>query len=149
MKILLIEDDKYKCEDIKSNIENSFSDVIVDTVRSYKTGVMNSLFGNYDLLLVDMTLPTYDGESGYGYGDSLKNGGEMIVNEVYDEGKIVKIAIVTQYETFDGETLEVVEKRLARLCGENYLGCVKYCSYKEDWKEPLNKIIDYVVHINH
>lgn len=72
----------------------------------------------------------------------------MIVNEVYDEGKLVKIAIVTQYETFDGETLDVVERRLKRLCGDNYLGCVKYCSYMEDWKESLNKIIDYVIHIN-
>lgn len=143
MKILLIEDDKYKCEDVKSNIESCFSDILVDTVKSYKEGVMNSLYGNYDLLLIDMTLPTYDSESVSIQGDSLKNGGEMIVNEVYDEGKLVKIAIVTQYETFDGETLDVVERRLKRLCGDNYLGCVKYCSYMEDWKESLNKIIDY------
>lgn len=148
MKILLIEDDKYKCEDVKSNIEHFFSGIFVDTVKSYKQGVMNSLYGNYDLLLIDMTLPTYDSESDSIQGDSLKNGGEMIVNEVYDEGKFVKFAIVTQYETFDGETLDVVERRLKRLCGENYLGCVKYCSYKEDWKESLKKIIDYVIHIN-
>lgn len=72
MKILLIEDDKYKCEDVKSNIESCFSDILVDTVKSYKEGVMNSLYGNYDLLLIDMTLPTYDSESVSIQGDSLK-----------------------------------------------------------------------------
>jgi len=148
MKILLIEDDKYKSEDIKANIQEKFSEILVDIVKSYKTGVMKTLLGNYDLLLVDMTIPTYDSDVISNNGGSLKNGGEMVINEVYDEGKNVKFAIVTQYETFDGETLDVIENRLKRLCSENYLGCVKYCSYKEDWKEPLNKIVDYVIHIN-
>jgi hypothetical protein len=149
MKMLLIEDDKYKCDDIKKNVQKHFPDLEVDVVKSYKAGVMGSLYGDYDLLLIDMTIPIYDSDDISNNGGSLKNGGELIVNEVYDEGKTIKFAIVTQYETFDGETLEAVEQRLYRLCGDNYLGSVKYCSYKEDWKEPLNNIIDNVIHINH
>lgn len=141
MKILLIEDDKYKREDLRTYIHQEFPDVWVDEVKSYKTGVLKVLDGTYDLLLVDMTIPTYENDSFPSGGGSLKNGGELIINEVYDEGKNVKFAVVTQYETFDGETLEVIEQRLHRLCNNNYLGCVKYCSYKEDWKNPLHKII--------
>lgn len=60
MKILLIEDDKYKREDLRTYIHQEFPDVWVDEVKSYKTGVLKVLDGTYDLLLVDMTIPTYE-----------------------------------------------------------------------------------------
>ena len=50
--------------------------------------------------------------------------------------------MVTQYETFDNESIETVDAQMKKLCGEKYFGYVKYNNSDDNWKKELRKIID-------
>lgn len=141
MKILLIEDDQEKARAIRSFLNELYSNKLEFTLAaSYQKGVDEAINGDYDIILLDMTLPTFDGDA-KNAGASLKNGGELIIRELYDEGFNVRYIIITQYETFNNETLETICRRLELLSGIYYCGCVKYNTYSDDWKLNLKSLL--------
>lgn len=51
-------------------------------------------------------------------------------------------AVVTQYETFDNESIDTVDNQMRVLCGKKYFGYVKYNNSDDNWKLNLKKIFD-------
>ena len=70
------------------------------------------------------------------------------MRELLDEEVPFKAVIISQYETFNNETVEQIDARLKGLCSSNYLGWIKYSTKNIDWKEKLNKIINDVINTN-
>ena len=52
--------------------------------------------------------------------------------------------VLTQYETFNNETIDQISNRIKQKCGNNYLGYVKYSTLNNEWKDQIKKIIAYV-----
>ena len=146
MKILLVEDDEHKMKDIIHYLELIKKGVIIDTAFSVESGVQKALENLYDLILLDMTIPNFDITETSDGGKSYKNGGEIIVKELLDECVSFRCAIITQYETFNNETIDQIGLRIQDLCGENYYGYVKYSTSDDAWKDSLKKIIGNVTH---
>ena len=69
-------------------------------------------------------------------------GGQLIIEELVENDISFKCAVVTQYETFDNETIEDVDSQMKEICGNCYYGYVKYNNSDENWKEELKIIID-------
>ena len=115
---------------------------------SIESGVQLGVDHDYDLILLDMTIPNFDKTDGKNGGISFKNGGEIIVRELIDEGVTFKCAILTQYETFNNETIEEISERIKEKCGENYLGYIKYNILDEEWKDNLIKLFKNVKSTN-
>lgn len=147
MKFLLIEDDNSKAEDVIAYIKSEINGVVIDVAKSYHSGLKCACKIDYDLMIVDMTLPKYDGDA-CGDESSLYNGGEVLISYVLDLGKRIKSIVFTQYETFMGETLGDINNRLIADCSETYVGCVKYDSTSESWKQKLLDKINYAIDIN-
>lgn len=143
MKILLVEDDGYKYTAIIQWINKEFSNVEVELQVSYKDGCLAALRGGYDLLILDMALPARTQRTGSG-SDTIVNGGELIIREMLDEGVPFKSVILTQYETFNGETIEAIDDRLKEMCGDCFCGCISYNSQDDSWKNNLHVILDNV-----
>lgn len=141
MKILIVEDDSYKSTAIKYWIENGNADVDVELQVSYRDGCLAALQGGYDLLILDMALPARSQNTG---GDTIVNGGELIIREMLDEHIPFTAVILTQYETFNGETIEAIEGRLRLMCGDAFRGCISYNSQDDSWKNNLQTIINDV-----
>lgn len=144
MKILLVEDDEHKMNDIVLYLKNNVKDVEIHCAYSVASGVQSSVDNSYDLILLDMTIPNFDITETNDGGKSYKNGGEIIVKELLDEEVYFKCAIITQYETFNNETIEQIGQRIKKLCGDCYFGYVKYSTSDDTWKDSLKKIIEYV-----
>jgi hypothetical protein len=90
-----------------------------------------------------MSIPNFDINENEDGGATLKNGGELIIMELIDENVDFKCVVLTQYETFNEETLDAIDSRLKEKCGNKYLGFIKYSAWKDDWKELLkNKILN-------
>ena len=142
MKILLVEDDGYKAQALSEWLKSNFSDLEIVSTSSYKEGCLTALDGFFDLLILDMTLPLRVSE-GRSSKETLVNGGELIIRELLDEGMEFKALIITQYETFNGETIEAIEERLIKMCGDRFLGCVGYNSQDDSWKTNLKNIMSY------
>lgn len=147
MKILLIEDDDFKSADIITFLYTSgFKDV--DLATSYKSGVRMAKATNYDFMIVDMTLPKYTDERGAGKG-SMPTGGEILINAILDMDIYVKCVVLTQYDSFEGENMAMIDQRLKTSCSEIYMGYIKYSTSEESWKNNLLNCIQDAVHINH
>lgn len=140
MKFLLIEDDKHKENEVVSFLWESFPACVVDIAESMHTGIRMATNNNYDLMIVDMTLPKRDGGKAASEG-SLYNGGEVLIGSVLDQGVETKSIVLTQYETFKDETLMTIDQRLRVDCPNSYMGCVKYDTSSTSWK---NKLLDLI-----
>lgn len=144
MRVLLVEDDEHKRKDV-SDVLRSFEEIMhLDQAYSVASGVQKAIDNSYDLILLDMTIPNFDQEDGSEGGQSFKNGGELIVRELIDEGVDFMCAVITQYETFNNETIDEISKRIFDMCDEKYFGFVKYSTMNEDWKEKLKKLMQDV-----
>lgn len=144
MKILLVEDDKHKMNDIIAYLATFEKQIDVDTARSIESGVRFAVDNSYDLILLDMTIPNFDITEKSDGGKSYKNGGEIVIKELLDEEVDFRCAIITQYETFNNETIDQISQRISRLCQKNYFGYVKYSTDNDMWKEKLKKLIENV-----
>lgn len=143
MRILLVEDDGYKSAAIKQWIESTYNDMNVRLEVSYKDGCVAALDETFDLLILDMSLPARSQNVGASK-DTIVNGGELIIRELLDEDEDFYAVILTQYETFNGETIEAIEDRLRKMCGEKFAGCISYNSQDDSWKNNLKIVLDDV-----
>lgn len=144
MKVLLVEDDEHKMNDIISYIGSLKKGIVVETARSVERGVQSAVDNQYDLILLDMTVPNFDITEKSDGGKSYKNGGEIIVKELLDEEVVFRCAVITQYETFNNETIDQISQRIRHLCGDDYLGYVKYSTNMESWRHGLKELIENV-----
>ena len=144
MRILLVEDDKHKMNDIITYLGTIKNMVKVNTAGSVESGVQSAIDNTYDLILLDMTIPNFDITEKSDGGKSYKNGGEIVVKELLDEEVDFRCAIITQYETFNNETIEQISQRISKLCQDNYFGYVKYSTDNDAWKDKLKELIEHV-----
>lgn len=144
MRILLVEDDEHKMNDIISYIDTLKKGIVVETARSVESGVQSAVDNQYNLILLDMTVPNFDITEKSDGGKSYKNGGEIIVKELLDEEVAFRCAVITQYETFNNETIDQISQRIRLLCGDDYLGYVKYSTNMESWRQGLKELIEHV-----
>ena len=147
MNILLVEDDEHKMNDIISYIDTLKKSIIVETARSVESGVQAAVDKQYDLILLDMTIPNFDITEKSDGGKSYKNGGEIIVKELLDEEVAFRCAVITQYETFNNETIDQISQRIRQLCRNDYLGYVKYSTNTESSRQGLKELIEHVENI--
>lgn len=75
MKILLVEDDEHKMKDIIQYLNQIKRDVVIDKAYSVESGVQRAVDNQYDLILLDMTIPNFDITENSDGGKSYKNGG--------------------------------------------------------------------------
>lgn len=100
MRVLLVEDEVHKRDEMVQCVQDAYgvTPEIVDGVRS---AVMKVVEDNFDVIILDMALPTF----GQTAPDSLKGhdqaqGGIEVLRTLRHLSKTPKILIVTQYPDF-------------------------------------------------
>jgi len=146
MKILIIEDQKEKALDI----ERSIKDMItlthpVEKKTSLKSGLRELVLGGeYDLLLLDMSMPRFDFDTEELDAPIPESfAGSQIMSEMQLRDINVPVIVVTQYSVF-GENrteLKVLDERFRSKFPDFYLGSVYYSSGNNTWKLELEKLI--------
>lgn len=146
MKILIIEDDPNKAHQIISFLkeDSKISEIIYK--KSYQSGLKELYENNFDFVLLDMSLPTYDinpGEDAYKFRHIA---GYDILNELKRKNKSAKVIIMTQFERFgEGKqyiSLTDLKMILRKEFPENYLVTISYHPGRTTWKEDLIKYIN-------
>lgn len=149
MRILIIEDDINKMQGIASELRGILENVQITEARSYQSGVSKLMQTQFDLLLLDMSLPIFDispEEEGFQI-DPFS--GSNILAEMLRKNVIVPTVIITMFETFgdgvDLMTLEELDKELSDKYATIYQGAIYYNSSEVNWKESLTKLIKELV----
>lgn len=140
-KIILIEDDFKKKEDIKNFLENNYNLDIFTIKESYQSGLRELIRNEYDLLLLDMSIPTWDKSVDEPGGNFEKFGGYKILKEIIRKNRPVKTILITMFDDF-GEsdtsiTLRQLDNILKNEFPDIYIGAVYYNTREEKWKNEL------------
>ncbi|UBZ08781.1 response regulator [Salegentibacter mishustinae] len=147
MKILLVEDDEDKRSRIAEFIKNEL-EANIDIARSFQSGRKSISEKKYDLILLDMSMPTFDISPLESGGRSQPFGGRTLLFEMQRRNINTKVVVITQFDFFgvDDEeiTLEELDLELKNSFSQNYLGAVPFNIGYEDWKENLLKKIKNV-----
>jgi CheY-like chemotaxis protein len=143
MKIWLIEDDGFKRDKLKAALQEMFDAVEIHMARSAKSAFKLLSVGIPDLIVLDMSLPTFDigpYESG---GRPQGFGGVEVLREMERREIVVPVVVVTQYAVFGEERVGIKElaKRLERDHSSTFSSLVYYDSASEQWKEDLKAAV--------
>ena len=142
-KILIVEDIETKLESIIEFLNKEFPFLEYVAKRSYNSATKEIFenYSKYDLILLDMSMTTYEisvEESG-GVPEPLA--GENILDTMYLMDISTKVIVVTMYESHVGKKLVEFDSELRANYPENYIGYVFFSYKKNDWQNKLKNYI--------
>jgi len=142
-RILFIEDNKTKSEDVKNLINNI---LFIDTLvikGSLTSGLKEFFINSYDILLLDMSLPTREDAVSNSIDNFEQLGGYKIMSEMKRKRKTIPTILITMFSEFGiGKSfmdIKELDESLSQSFSEFYKGYIFYSSQEDSWKEKLEK----------
>jgi CheY-like chemotaxis protein len=148
MKILFIEDDEDKSKRVADFIRADFPRSSVVCARSFNSGLKALIAegASFDLVLLDMTMPTYDASPEEPGGGAIEHfAGRDLLAQMRLRRIHVPTVVVTMLDSF-GEgakkvSLNALIQELQHSYGSHFLGHVYYDATKEGWRRSLKDLI--------
>lgn len=148
MKILLVEDNEIKLNKISAFVKEMVTVLEMVEVRSYTAAVKKIRSDTFDLVILDMSLPTYERGGAESGGRTRTFGGKEVALRLQRKNRNTPFLVLTQFDGFqDGERyidLENLGAILKKDCGKSYLGLIKYGAINNNWKNELRSIVESV-----
>jgi DNA-binding NarL/FixJ family response regulator len=146
--VLVIEDDPNKLVQITSFLRAERPKWIVEERHSYQSGLKAALLHRPTVLLLDMTMPTYDDAGQESGGRERRYAGEQILMYLQRKKLVSAAVIVTQFERFgdDSEQVTLVElsQRLQKSFPQLYKGTVFYQAAGSAWRSELSALLTQI-----
>lgn len=146
ISVLFVENDMNKAKRVIDYLEK-LSEVTVRIVHksSYHSGLKELLAGQYDFLLLDMSLPVFERSQSERAAESLSLGGQELLQQMKRRALTTPVVVITQYETFgEGEerkSLSELKKIVKRDYPRQYRGFVYYNASLDSWKDELKGLL--------
>jgi CheY-like chemotaxis protein len=144
MNILIVEDDEDKRQQLASFIKSIlYSDVV--EAKSYNSGLRALIANKFDLILLDMAMPTFDKIPPEKGGREQPFAGRELLQQMSRRGIETKVIVVTQFDIFgrgdDMVTLEQLNTDLKSYFAKTYLGIVHYSVRYTGWQDLLQGFV--------
>lgn len=144
MKILLADDDMNKRERIIQFISLQKRNIKIDETKSYQS-TLKSIFDNlYDLIILDMTMPTFDITIEENGGRVKVFAGKEIMRKMIKRNKQIPVIIMTQFESFGDDNIKFneLENELKSSYKKVFKEMIYYHNGMSGWQEKLEKHIN-------
>jgi CheY-like chemotaxis protein len=145
MNILLVEDNEPKRRNIIRALGRIISGVSTSQARSVSSAIAHLRSATPDLILLDMSLPTFDIGPGEPGGRPQGFGGIEVLRYIDRFRLKVPVIVVTAYEAFArGGTqidLDALRSQLETAHPRTFRGVVFYNSLLGAWSEELAKAV--------
>jgi chemotaxis response regulator CheB len=146
MNVLLIEDDLQKGGRLTAYLSKRFGMEKISLARSVTTAIDKLDDSSPELIVLDMSLPSYEeGRSLHSGGRQNSFGGLNILAYMVATGINVPTVVVTQFPEFEEKGLRLslgeLHAKLLRDFKNIYLGLVHYRHNEESWMSSLDEII--------
>lgn len=145
MKVLIIEDDDYKERNIKKYVNKKYVIKKIDIALSLAEAIDAIDNEEYDLIFVDMAIPSHTAQQGEGAPLSLLTGGIDILLELADMKRSDKCVVLTQHPSIEisGEhyPLDEAPTRFKTLLNCDVLACIHYIEEDSSWTTELDYIL--------
>lgn len=142
MKVLLVEDEVHKREEMKQCVQDVYG-IHPEIVDGVSSAVITVIKEDYDLIILDMALPTFgEGAEDKKKGHDQAQGGIEVLRALKQAKKTAKIIIVTQYPDFYIGAIKVKLKDSPKIISNKYsqdvIGAILY-NYKS--KATLQRVM--------
>ena len=149
-KALLVEDESPKLAHIRRFMRESFSYVSIIDALSVSSAIEAIDDHEFDLLLLDMSLPTFDVGQGETGGRPQGFGGIEILRYIEMSEIDLPTLVLTGYEAFPDETGKIMDlETLRRRLVDEFPGTVKdvfhFSSSLEGWKMSLREAVSAIL----
>lgn len=138
-KILVVEDDALKGRQIVNFTKSINNNIIITQKGALNSGLLELSKNEYDLVILDMSLPTFDNNESEHF---QPYGGLLFLDEVKRKKYKVPIVIVTQYASFGEGEGETTLEEIDLNCKNKYPNFKEIIYYlDDDWQEKLKTYI--------
>lgn len=148
MRVLLIEDEQHKVSDLIAHLyKHGATPDNLQIVGGVREAVLAVVEGEFDLIVLDMALPTFAGRGADGSGGGVAQaiGGVEVLRMLKVSKKSPRIIIVTQYPEIiiDGVKIRLNQagKVLSAKYGQNVLGAVLYSYSTAAWANQFDSLV--------
>ncbi|WP_061534420.1 response regulator [Collimonas arenae] len=144
-KILFVEDDEPKLEQVLALLE-TFTEIEVIVAKSLNGACKCIDREDYDLVLLDMSLPTFDNGMTVGASGRQKTfGGREILMYLWENEKDLPVLVLTQFKDFPGDEGPVNLPQLHAQLKKDFPGLYRdhiYFEHNNDaWKTTLTNLL--------
>ena len=143
-RLLIIEDNDSKLNHLRQFCEENLNDYEVEDRRSYNSALAEVIHNgkSYDLILLDVSMNTYDISPEVSDGEQEPLAGSNILRFMKLRKIKVPVIVVTMYESFvDGIKIDKLDEGFREKYAEFYKGFVYYSLRNEDWINRLKELI--------
>ena len=145
LRVLIVEDIETKRLSMTHLVESVFSPVEVHCAASVKSAIQLLDQHSYSLVLLDMSLPTFDLSKLEGGGTPRPRGGVELFAHLDGAGVEVPIVVVSAYGALEERgsliSLDEMSKRLMRNYPGLFRGSVLFDSVYTVWADELSALI--------
>lgn len=144
--VLLVEDDDPKLRQILSFLNSSHPEIPISVARSINAACRCLDKQEFDLILLDMSLPTFDGGKTIGASGRQRTlGGKDLLRYLWELEISTPVYVVTGFKDFPGEIgtvkLPQLHQELLQAFPENYRGHIRFSHNSDSWKLQLSQIL--------
>lgn len=144
--VLIVEDEEPKYAHIKRHIEKLLTSVSITHVKSVTSAIDYLEDTLPDLMILDMSLPTFDISENESGGRPQGFGGIEVLREMSIEKWYCSTIVITGYSAFQRDgvsrvTLEELSKELMSEFSHILKGVLHFNSSFSEWQVELNNII--------
>lgn len=143
-RLLIIEDNDSKLNRLRQFCEENLQDYDIEDRRSYNSALAEVVHNgrSYDLILLDVSMNTYDISPEEADGEQEPLAGSNILRFMKLRKIKVPVIVVTMYESFvDGIKIDKLDEGFREKYAEFYKGFVYYSLRNEDWTIRLKELI--------
>lgn len=149
MKILIVEDDENKRSQLVDFISNLFSFIDIRTAKSFQSGLRAIINSPPDIVLLDMTMPTYDITIEEDGGRPQHYAGREILRQMDRRSLSIPTLVVTGFDHFgEGANYMSREQLHTTLKIDHpafYRGTIYFNAATEDWKPLLENRVNAII----
>lgn len=146
LNILLIEDDDFKATSLSDYVSSIVPDAKI-TITTSLVGAIRSIESCcYELILIDMAIPSHPNVPGGGAPMSLLSGGCDVILELTSLNRKDPCIVITQFPEIEmsgrfysiSESVSAIKSNL----GFDVIDCIEYSEGSDHWKMALKKCIE-------
>jgi len=146
MRVMMVEDDQFKARRLEQVLRQIDASVEIDRANSVTSSTrLLEMKQAFDLVLLDMSLPTFDVGPRESGGRPQGFGGREVMRFMQNNEINLPVIVVTQFERFGEAGREVDLPTLAETLKtefpELFRGIVYYDAASERWREELSTLL--------
>lgn len=149
MRLLIVEDEAPKLRNIREVAEELGSFAEIDEARSVSSAIKILKTGSFDLVILDMSLPTFDIATGESGGRPQGFGGREVLRYMARFKVKPPVIVATAYEAFPdkGKAIDLngLGASLEMEHPDMYRGIVFYNTMFSKWREEIIEAIGKVL----